>query len=138
MKHHWILPCCALAFLFSTPAASGHGSCELGSQMEALDDAYKALRKETDPAKGAALARDAQQATLKSLMETPDTVGNLPDGPEKDRAAAQYRRMMGRLYPTLCEVEEAFLDGKTEEVAKLVLTLKELRKAGHDKFMEDE
>ena len=43
--------------------------------------------------------------------------------------------MMGKLYVTLCEVEEAFLNGKIDEVAKLVERLKEQKKAGHDKFV---
>ena len=46
--------------------------------------------------------------------------------------------MMGKLYVTLCEVEEAFLNGKIDEVAKIVDSLKEQKKAGHDKFVKDE
>jgi hypothetical protein len=35
-------------------------------------------------------------------------------------------------------MEEAFLKGKPEEVAKITAALKELKKAGHGKFMEEE
>lgn len=110
----------------------------LGKQMEAFNDAYKAFRRETDPAKGAALAREAQQAVVKGLGELPSMLAKMPDGAAKSKAAAEYRRMMAKLLVSLCEVEEAFLDGKTDKVAEIVESLKEMKKAGHDKFMEDE
>lgn len=110
----------------------------LGKQMEVMNDAYKALRKETDSAKGAALAREAQQAAVKSMAELPAMLAKMPDGPEKTKAAAEYRKMMGRCFVAFCEVEEAFLAGKPQEVEKLVAALKEMKKAGHDKFMEEE
>jgi soluble cytochrome b562 len=110
----------------------------LATQMENLNDAYKAFRRETDPAKGAALAREAQQAAVKGLGEIPTMVASMPDGPDKAKASAEYRRMMGTLFVALCEVELAFLDGKVEKVAEIVNQLKDLKKTGHEKFMEDE
>ena len=116
----------------------GEEETPLAKQMEALNDAFKAFRKETDPGKGAALARDAQQAVVKGMAENPAMLAKMPDGPAKAKAAAEYRKMMGRLFVLLCEAEEAFLDGKAEDVAKIVASLKDLKKAGHDKFMEEE
>jgi soluble cytochrome b562 len=110
----------------------------LGRQMEEMNDAYKAFRRETDPAKGAELARQAQQAIVKSFAEIPELVTKMPNGPEKAKASANYRKMMGQVYVALCEVEEAFLAGKVEEVANIVERLKEMKKTGHEKFMEDE
>ena len=110
----------------------------LGKQMESFNDAYKAFRRETDPAKGAAQAREAQAAVVKGLTEIPAMLTKMPEGPAKAKAAVEYRKMMGKLYITLCEVEEAFLDGKIEKVAELVEGLKDMKKAGHEKFMEDE
>lgn len=110
----------------------------LGKQMEAFNDAYKAFRKETDPVKGAALAREAQQAVIKGLSELPAMLTKMPEGPDKAKAAAEYRKMMGQAFVALCEVEEAFLAGKTDEVAKIVDSLKAMKKTGHEKFMEDE
>lgn len=110
----------------------------LGKQMEAFNDSYKAFRKETDPAKGAAQAREAQAAVVKGLAEMPSMLSKMPDGPAKAKAAVEYRKMMGKLYITLCEVEEAFLDGKIEKVAEIVASLKDMKKAGHEKFMEEE
>ena len=55
-------------------------------------------------------------------------IKEMPEGPEKAKALVKYRKMMGKLYVTLCEVEEAFLNGKIDEVAKIVESLKEHEK----------
>jgi soluble cytochrome b562 len=110
----------------------------LGKQMESFNDAYKVFRKETDPAKGAAAAREAQQAVIKGLAETPAMLVKMPEGPAKAKAAAEYRKMLGKVFVSLCEVEEAFLAGKIDDVAKIVATLKDMKKEGHDKFIEEE
>jgi hypothetical protein len=68
----------------------------------------------------------------------PEMLTKMPEGPEKAKAAAEYRKMMGKVYVALCEVEEAFLDGKTDKVAEIANSLKDMKKAGHDKFVEDE
>jgi hypothetical protein len=135
MNYRTILMACAA--LVAAPVLMADDT-PLAKQMEAMNDAYKAFRKETDPAKGAALAREAQAAVVKSLSESPAMLAKMPEGPDKAKASAAYRKMMGQLYVTLCEVEEAFLTGNTAEVAKLVEAMKEMKKSGHDKFMEDE
>lgn len=137
MKIRMILLGCAVCLLGPVVAAEDHADSPLAKQMEAFNDAYKAIRKETDPAKGAALSREAQQAVLKSIPETPEMLAKMPEGPAKAKAAAEFRKMMGRAFVTLCEVEEAFLAENITEVAKLVEVLKEMKKDGHDKFMEE-
>lgn len=109
----------------------------LGKQMEEFNDAYKAFRKEKDPAKGAELAREAQGALVKSFALEPEMVSKMPDGPEKSKALAAYRGMIAKTLATLCEVESAFLDGKVDQVAELVDALKDQKKTGHDRFMEE-
>jgi soluble cytochrome b562 len=131
-----ILMVCAACLV--APFVSAEEETPLGKQMEAMNDAYKAFRRETDPAKGAALARDAQQAVAKGLAEVPAMLAKMPEGPAKAKACAEYRKMMGKLFVSLCEVEEAFLAGKIDEVATIVDSLKDMKKAGHDKFMEEE
>jgi soluble cytochrome b562 len=110
----------------------------LVKHMEQLDDAYKALRKTEDAAKGAELARDAQNAAVKTLGEIPTMISKMPDGPARDKAAATYRHMVGQLYVKLCEIEKAFLDNQLDRVAAIVEEIKELKKQGHNEFMEDE
>jgi hypothetical protein len=122
----------------SLPLQAEENETPLAKQMDAMNDAFKIFRKETDPVKGAAQAREAQQAALKSLLEIPERVKAMPEGPEKAKAVVAYHKMLGRLYVTLCEVEDAFLNGKMDEVAKMVDSIKEMKKSGHDQFMEEE
>ncbi len=110
----------------------------LGKQMEAMNDAFKAIKKETDPVKGASEARDAQAAALKSATETPALIKEMPEGPEKAKALAEYHKMVGKVYVTLCEVEEAFMNGKIDQVATILGTLKDMKKEGHKKFVKEE
>ncbi len=107
---------------------------ELHKQMEAMNDAYKALRKETDPAKGAALAHEAQTWAIKSTLEVPQMVKDMTDPAEKAKAEVSYRKMMAKMIISLCEVEEAFQAGNLDKVAEIVEALKDEKKEGHDKF----
>lgn len=128
----------AASVLLSGLSVSAHADeSPLGVQMEAMNDAYKVFRRETDPAKGAEQARVAHEAIQKAMAELPETIQKMPDGPEKVKAVAQFRKMMGTLYVTLCDVEIAFLDGNLDEVAKLVESLKALKKEGHDAYIEE-
>jgi soluble cytochrome b562 len=137
MKNKLLILGCAMCLMGPVFAADDDDHTPLGKQMEIFNDAYKAFRKETDPVKGAEQVREAQQAVLKGMGELPSMLTKMPDGRDKQMAAARFRKMMGHLFVTLSEVEEAFLAGKTDEVARLVETLKEMKKAGHDKFMEE-
>lgn len=126
----------ALSFMPLATAAEEH--TKLHEQMEKMDDAYKAFRKETDPVKGAELAREAQAEAISSLSEVPDLVKEIKDPAEKAKALVSYKKMMAKLVMTLCEIEEAFLNGKVDEVSGLVDSLKEQKKAGHEKFVPEE
>jgi len=72
------------------------------------------------------------------VTETPEVIQEMPEGPDKVKAAVEFRKMMAKLLLSLCEVEEAFLNGKNEDVAKIVEDLKAQKKAGHEKFVKDE
>ena len=138
MKKRLLLLSFGIGLLVVPARAAGEEDTPLGKQMEAMNDAFKGFRRETDPVKGAAQAREAQQAALKSAVEIPAMLKAMPDGPDKAKALAEYRKMIGKLFVTLCEVEEAFLNGKIDEVAKIVEALKESKKTGHDKFIEED
>jgi soluble cytochrome b562 len=138
MKKFVIVLSCAVGLLIVPSRAADEKPTALHDQMEAMNDAYKAFRRETDPVKGATQARLAQQAALKSASEVPERVMAMPEGPEKAKALVSYRMMMGKLFVSLCEVEQAFLNGKIEDVAKIVESLKEQKKTGHDKFMDED
>lgn len=139
MKKRLCLLGCAIGLMWiPAMAQEDKGQTELGKHMEAMNDAFKALRRETDAVKGAAQAREAEAAVLKGMLEVPDLIKEMPEGPEKAKALVSYRKMTGKLYVTFCEVEEAFLSGKIEDVAKIVDSLKEQKKEGHQKFMKDD
>lgn len=138
MKKQLFLWMGGLCLMLANPLLGAEEHTELENQMESMDDAFKGFRRETDPVKGAAQAREAQTAALKSAMELPAMVKAMPDGPEKTKASVEYRKMMGKLFVVFCEAEEAFLAGKMEDVATLVNSLKDLKKEGHDKFIEEE
>lgn len=109
----------------------------LAQQMSEVDVAYKALKKEVDPEKGAASARLAQQALVLGLAELPEMLKKMPDGPAKNAAAAEYRKLMGQCYVIFCEIEQAFLAGKIDQIEGLIDSLKAVKKTGHQKFIEE-
>lgn len=123
--------------LIPVTALAQEGS-KVHEQMEKMDDAYKAFRRETDPAKGAELAREAQAYAIQSLSEVPDIVKDIKDPIEKAKSLATYKKMMAKLVVTLCEVEEAFLNGKIDDVETLVDTLKDHKKDGHEIYVPSE
>lgn len=138
MKSRMFLTGLAALVLLAPVAVMAADDSPLAKEMEKLDDAFKAFRKESDAAKGAVQAREAQQAAVRGFMEIPTMISKMPDGPEKEKAAAQYRLLTATLLVKLCEVENKFLAGDVAGVEKLVADLKDLRKKGHNQFMEDE
>jgi soluble cytochrome b562 len=136
MKPKFLIAACAASMLFVIPAAAD--DTPLAKQMEILNDAYKAIKREEDPAKGAALAKEAQDAMVKAIVELPEMVKAMPDGPDKAKASAEYRKMMGTLISSLAEMELAFHNKDLEKVKTIVEQLRESKKQGHDKFMDED
>ncbi len=124
--------------MLALPASAQEDTTPLGEQMAAMNDAYKAIRREKDPAKGAALAREAQDAMIKAVTETPELVKAMPEGDDKTKAVAGYRKMMGSLISTLAEMELAFLNNDLAKVEEIVQQMRDMKKEGHDQFMEEE
>lgn len=136
MKLKFFIAACFVSNLLMIPASADESA--LSKQMEAMNDAYKAMRHEEDPAKGAALAREAQDAMVKAITETPELIKAMPDGADKAKASAEYRKMMGALVSTLADMELAFLNKDMDKVKAIVEQLRDAKKKGHDKFMEEE
>ena len=128
----------AASLMFVQPGMAEDDETALGKQMEAMNDAYKAMRREEDPAKGAALAREAQDAMVKAIVEVPELVKAMPDGPDKAKASAEYRKMMGGLIATLADMEIAFLSNDLAKVKEIVESMRDMKKKGHKQFMEEE
>jgi proline dehydrogenase len=140
MKFH-IFTCAIVATLCLSQPLVGQENDKketpLGKQMEAMNDAYKAIKKETDPVKGATLARSAQDALIKSLSEVPQLVAK---GPEADKAksVANFRTMLGKAFVSFSEIEEAFVANDLEKVKTLVEDIRSLKKEGHEKYIEED
>jgi len=119
-------------------AASLHAEQEeLGDTMEAIDDSYKGLKSATGP-EAVKLAREAQAGALRALAVTPEMAGKMPEGVAKDLALADFRRLLGLVYLKFVELEKAHLEGKPEAAEAILVALKELRKEGHSKHIEEE
>jgi hypothetical protein len=135
MKHKITLFSIALSSLLILPSMADE--TPLAEQMSAMNDAYKAMRSEKDLTKGAALAREAQDAMIKSISETPEMLAAMADSPEKTKQAATYRKMMSNLILALVDLELAFLEGDTAKVETLIASMREMKKEGHDAFIEE-
>lgn len=134
MKLHAICATIAAAVLsLHTARAEEKPETELGKQMEAANGALKAMKKETDPAKGAALAREVEAALVKSLSEVPSTLTKTPE-PEKAKALANYRTLIAKTYVTVSQIEEAYLANDLEKVKTLSEALRPDKKEGHEKY----
>jgi hypothetical protein len=130
-----LLLLCSISF---TTLVRADDDTPLAEQMSAFNDAYKAMGKEADAAKGAALAREAQTAMINSLVLKPEAMDALfPDKAAAEKALALYKKMIGESLVIFCKVEIAFLEGKTEDIKKLLDEAKALKKEGHNTFMEE-
>ena len=127
----------ALALPFHAPTVQAAEEPQLIQLMEEFDMAYRGFRRETDPATALPIVREGQVAFLQSISLLPPMVEKMPEGPAKAKAAASYRNMMAEVYLTLTKLELAFIEGDMDAVAEHVGTIRDARRAGHDKFMEE-
>lgn len=109
----------------------------IATEMDLFNDAYKAMKKETDPAKGAALARESQDSMLKALKVDPEIVQSMPEGIDKMKFSAEYRKMMAELLVILADIELAFLNNQPDQIEILIEKIRTSKKQGHDKFIEE-
>lgn len=111
----------------------------MGKQMEEISDSLKALRKieKDDYAQGATLVRTAHEAMLKSMVHQAALVKEMQDGPEKVKALADSRRLMGLAYAALCELEIAYLEKDDAKIEAAMDKVKGSKKEGHKKYTDD-
>ncbi len=130
-----ILGVCAL-----TPVqADSVDDTPLTKTMEEASEAIKSLRKidKNDWNSGADLARKAADGIRKGMEFIPWLIEEMPDGLEKTKAIADYRRMMGLSYADLCELELAYLDQDADKVDEVMTRVKAGKKEGHKKYSDD-
>ena len=114
----------------------------LAIQMDEMSSALKSLRRlKRDPerwSKSAAAIEKGAQACIKAMAYVPSEIEALPAGPEKAKALADARRMLGLTLAAFSELELAFLAEDEEKVDAAVDKLKELKGDAHEKYNKDE
>jgi len=127
----------AILMPFHAPSADASEKKTLVQWMEEFDMAYRGFRRETDPDKALPLVREGQAAFLQCMAILPPMVEKMPEGPARDKAVATYRKMMAEVYLTLADLELAFIGRDMEAVTDHVTAIRNARREGHDKFMEE-
>jgi hypothetical protein len=120
------------------PVRADDDETPLSEQMEETSAALKGLRKAPDFAAKAELARKGQESTLNSLKYLPKMFAGMKDEKVKAKATADYKRLVGQAYSLFAELEMAFLDEDDAKADAVVDKLKDLKKEGHDAYIEDE
>ncbi len=134
-----IVPVISAGVVFSQPVHADDDDTPLAKSMTEASDALKALRKmpKDDWAGGAEKARAAAEGIRKGMEFIPAMLKDMKDGVEKDKALADYRRLMGLNYAALCELELAYLEKDAAKIEAATTSWKALKKEGHKKY-EDE
>ena len=140
MKFNFSIKTLACASMMSlgllTPVHADDDETPLGEQMETLSGSLKKLRKAETTEEKVGLVHAAQAATIKSLEYLPLIFKDLKDEKEKAKATADYKKMVGSTYVKLCELEMAYLAGDEDKADEIKDQLKDLKKAGHDKYTD--
>jgi hypothetical protein len=123
---------------FSLPAMAGEHT-PLAKAMEQSGKALKSLRKieKGDWAAGAKAARVAADGIRKSMEFEPALLQEIKDPQKKAKALADYKRLLGKAYTALCELELAYLDEDQAKVDVAMKKVKASKKEGHKKYEDD-
>ncbi len=134
-----IVPVISAGFLFTQPVKADDDDTQLAKTMKEASVALKALRKlpKDDWAGGVQKSRAAAEGIRKGMAFIPVMLKDMRDGVDKDKALADYRRLMGLNYAALCELELAYLEKDAAKVLAASKSWKALKKEGHKKY-EDE
>lgn len=124
-----------LSFGFIAPVFADETPLE--EEMSVMGKSLKGLRRAKTTEDKVKLIQAAQLATLKSLEYLPMIFKDIKDDAEKAKATADYKMMVGQSYVKFCQLELAFLEGNDEAADELLSEIKDLRKAGHQKYIED-
>lgn len=132
-----ILAMCICAVGVSVMQARGAG---LGKTMEDMEKAAKALQTDTaDLTKNEAALKDVSMLETSSLAAkdmVPPKVRKMPDGPDKVKAQADFRKLMGELIKAELDLDAAIVDKDGDAVKKSFGTIGEIMKKGHDTFQD--
>ena len=138
MKFRTLLTALALAVLAGPLAAD---ETELGTKMEKMGGAFRALRRQISDAtknadslaKLAVIRQNAEAATKLDPAMTKD----IPAAKQKE-FVARYQAEMKKFLDLVGQVEAALKANNNAEAAKLVNQLADAQKAGHKEFKKED
>ncbi|HJM65383.1 MAG: hypothetical protein CMN05_00240 [Roseibacillus sp.] len=115
---------------------------DMEEAMDLMSGSLKRLRRlRRDPdrwTKSAALVAEGSQIVIASMKWIPKEIEELPEGPEKIRALADSRRLMGLTLAGYAELELAFLAQDEEKAEETLDKLKEIKAESHEKYNKGE
>jgi hypothetical protein len=127
---------CGLAFM---PAAHADEDTELGGHMDKMGSAFRALRRQAnDPAKNPdslAKAKTIREQAEASLKLEPAKKAELPSV-EQAKFVSAYRAQMKEFVVLAKQLEAAFQAGNNDEAGRLLGTMAEAQKKGHNEFQK--
>lgn len=127
------------ALVFLSIAAPVAISSPLEKQMEVIGKATKGLKKiEGDFAKGEKLAVEALEAAKKSRDIIPTLVKDMKDEAAKAAATEDYKKQMDALIKGFEDLRDACIAKDSAKFQETFMALGEMKKKGHDAFMEEE
>lgn len=108
-------------------------------EMKTAGKALKKLRvtDAEDWTELAKIAKEANEAFLRSMSYDADIIKYLKDEGKKKIALADSRRMMGLCYAALCELELAYLKKDKELVDAAYKKFKDLKSDGHELYTNE-
>lgn len=118
------------------PAAGQRQASPLKEEMEKLEEALEAVEAFLAKPEGdapLAVVTEAQAEMLKAKARQPRLTERQPEA-DKPKFVNDYKVQMNKLVRGLLDLEDALLEKNWKAAKKVLDSLEELKKAGHDKF----
>lgn len=135
----FVMVALVLVGLIASQARSAEESVIIDN-MEAMNKSYKKLRTQvTDKSQNEAsikLLLEMQKNVVTAKGEVPERVKKASEG-DRVKMIQGYRAEMNGLLAHLIKIETAISDGNNAEAEKMVAALMDIKKTGHEKFMEE-
>ena len=141
-----LLRLCLLCFCFTSagllqaedkPSNKGGESADLDDSMEAMQGAFRKLRRQVaDPAQNEAslaLVVKLRKACVEAAKAVPTKVSRMPAA-EQPAAKHAFDEKMQELIATVDDLAAALKAGKNEVAVKVIEELRLQEEAGHNKF----
>lgn len=129
-----------IALALSASPSLAAESKNLEETMEAMNDAYKALKKQVaDPSKNAdshKLVLVMQETAVASKKLAPALAGD-KQGAEKDKLMVAYQKSMSDLLIEYVKLEVMVLDGKNADAEAQLKKIIEMKNAAHKVFQKE-